>query len=385
MIVFACVPGKGSEPGVGWALVRALAHLASESGRQATVICRTIHRERIASALDAEGLRDRVELIDFEPRVGRAVTRRILRIGYIAWQLEAAMRLHVLISRRREAAILHHVTFATEGLPAFESMVARAFTVRIFGPAGSSQELNSRSARGVLSAFVRRCFARTNLRGAAIRIAQNDDAAASWSRYGRVLVEPAIVIEENARQTAIHHAICEHDVVSVGELVPRKRHDLVINAVATNENIRLAIIGEGPEKAALQELISAKGAAERIQLLGRRPREETLARIAGASALVLASRQEGAPWVIGEAQAVGTVPVAFRGSGADTLIRIAGGLCVSESMPSDLASAIAEALTMTSSATEEWSEARLEALLATWYLECDNLGPVPASTAKESR
>lgn len=99
-------------------------------------------------------------------------------------------------------------------------------------------------------------------------------------------------------------------ILSVGHLIERKRHDLVIGAVAELPGATLLVAGEGPERQALEAQIERLGVAERVRLLGARPHGE-LARLYGAAdALVLASTREGWANVMLEAMACGTPVVA---------------------------------------------------------------------------
>ncbi|WFB10348.1 glycosyltransferase [Streptomyces sp. LX-29] len=64
----------------------------------------------------------------------------------------------------------------------------------------------------------------------------------------------------------------EHDFVvgGVGRLVPDKRFDLLVRAVAAVPQARLLLIGDGPERATLCALADRLGARRRIRLLGER-------------------------------------------------------------------------------------------------------------------
>jgi glycosyltransferase involved in cell wall biosynthesis len=99
-------------------------------------------------------------------------------------------------------------------------------------------------------------------------------------------------------------------LLSVGHLIPRKGHDLVIRALALLPDHRLAIVGEGPEDTNLRALAQETGVAERVQFLGRLP-HQSLPKVYGAAdMLVLASSREGWANVLLEAMACGTPVVA---------------------------------------------------------------------------
>ncbi len=93
----------------------------------------------------------------------------------------------------------------------------------------------------------------------------------------------------------------------VGRLVPDKRVDLAIRTVAQLATApHLLVIGDGPERGALQQLARRLGVA--ATFLGQQPRGACLQAIAAADVLLHCSSVEAAPTVIREARAYG-VPV----------------------------------------------------------------------------
>jgi glycosyltransferase involved in cell wall biosynthesis len=99
-------------------------------------------------------------------------------------------------------------------------------------------------------------------------------------------------------------------LVSVGHLIERKAHHLVIEALALIPGARLLIAGDGPEQAALQQLAIRLNVAERVQFLGRVAHERLPEIYSAADILVLASSREGWANVLLEAMACGTPVVA---------------------------------------------------------------------------
>lgn len=95
-------------------------------------------------------------------------------------------------------------------------------------------------------------------------------------------------------------------LVSVGGLIPRKRHDLTIAAMAGLPDYDLLIAGEGPERDALQAQIARAGLADRVRLLGPVPHGSLYRLYGAADASVLASTREGWANVLLESMACGT-------------------------------------------------------------------------------
>ncbi len=99
-------------------------------------------------------------------------------------------------------------------------------------------------------------------------------------------------------------------LISVGHLIERKGHDLVIEALARLPDWSLLIVGEGPERAKLEALAARPGFAGRVRLLGGRPHAALPGLYGAADVLVLASSREGWANVLLESMACGTPVVA---------------------------------------------------------------------------
>ena len=99
-------------------------------------------------------------------------------------------------------------------------------------------------------------------------------------------------------------------IVACGRLVEQTGYPYLIRAfaeVARTEDVYLTILGEGPLRASLEELVRSLGVAGRVQFLGFR--DEPLAYMRAADVFVLSSLWEGFGNVIVEAMAAGTAVV----------------------------------------------------------------------------
>lgn len=99
-------------------------------------------------------------------------------------------------------------------------------------------------------------------------------------------------------------------LLSVGHLIERKGHELVIGALPSLPGYRLLIAGDGPERARLERLSHALKVENRVSFLGALPHEQLHKIYAAADALVLASSREGWPNVLLESMACGSPVVA---------------------------------------------------------------------------
>lgn len=118
-------------------------------------------------------------------------------------------------------------------------------------------------------------------------------------------------------------------VLSVGRLVPRKGVDRLIDAigrlVGRYPNLRLIIVGEGPDGARLERLAISSGIAAHVEFLGRVDDAELGRRYAEAWCFAMPNRNEGRDVegfgiVFLEAALHGLPTIGGRGSGADDAI-----------------------------------------------------------------
>jgi GalNAc-alpha-(1->4)-GalNAc-alpha-(1->3)-diNAcBac-PP-undecaprenol alpha-1,4-N-acetyl-D-galactosaminyltransferase len=105
----------------------------------------------------------------------------------------------------------------------------------------------------------------------------------------------------------------EKQIVALGRLSFEKGFDLLIDAFSrvaiTHPDWTLEIVGEGPQRAELQELIDAKHLSDRIRLSGWT--EQPGAVLRRSEIFVLPSRYEGFPNALLEAMACGAAVIAF--------------------------------------------------------------------------
>ncbi|MES1981082.1 MAG: glycosyltransferase family 4 protein [Pseudomonadota bacterium] len=99
-------------------------------------------------------------------------------------------------------------------------------------------------------------------------------------------------------------------LLSVGYLIERKGHHLVIEALTSLRDYRLYIAGDGEMSAQLKKLALDRGVADRVIFLGSLDRASLRRYMVAADALVLASSREGMANVLLESIACGTPVVA---------------------------------------------------------------------------
>jgi len=130
-------------------------------------------------------------------------------------------------------------------------------------------------------------------------------------------------------------------LLSVGHLIERKGHHHVIRALPMLPEHSLLILGEGPERAALQALAETLGVADRLRMPGTRPHAVLPAAYTAADVLVLASSREGWANVLLEAMACGTPVLASPAWGSrEAVTAPEAGLVIDATTPEAIAEGV---------------------------------------------
>lgn len=147
-------------------------------------------------------------------------------------------------------------------------------------------------------------------------------APALWPKLAlvRCAIDPADLPPEPVRDAAAG----ARQIVCVGRLSPEKGQAGLLDAlgrlVADRPELRLTLVGDGPEQAALVARAALMGLEGRVSFAGRLDEGATLAAIAASDLLVLPSFMEGLPIVLMEAMALGVPVIASRVAGIPELV-----------------------------------------------------------------
>jgi colanic acid/amylovoran biosynthesis glycosyltransferase len=138
----------------------------------------------------------------------------------------------------------------------------------------------------------------------------------------------------------------------VGRLAEKKGVDVLVEAMDGVAGGSLVVVGDGPERPALESLATRVGVASRVTFTGRLPKARVMDQLRQAHALVIPSRvarsgdQEGTPVVLAEAMAAGVPVIASRLGGMAELVQPGlTGLVVEPGSVRSLREALVEALT----------------------------------------
>ena len=136
-------------------------------------------------------------------------------------------------------------------------------------------------------------------------------------------------------------------VVYAGRHVREKRIDALVAALAVarrrRPSLRLAILGDGPDRPRLEALVTRLGLRDAVELTGVVPEAEVGTTMARAACLATASEREGYGLVVVEAAARGTPSVVVAGpenAAADLVHEGSNGAVAPSASPDDVAAAL---------------------------------------------
>ncbi|MBV9465722.1 MAG: glycosyltransferase, partial [Solirubrobacterales bacterium] len=117
-------------------------------------------------------------------------------------------------------------------------------------------------------------------------------------------------------------------LVTVGNLIVRKRHRDVISALSLllgrHPDLRYVIVGDGPERERLQQLAGSLGLSDRVELRRALPPAEAIRAAQSASLFVLPSTEEAFGVAYIEAMAGGVPAIGCEGQDGPAEIARAG-------------------------------------------------------------
>ena len=346
---YACEPGRGSEPGVGWNWAIQAARFA-----EVWVITRANNREVIEKALPNLPCGDRIHFVYVDlPYCLRFWKRgeRGIHLYYTMWQLYVgltALKLH----RRIGFDVAQHVTFANAWMPSYLWILKIPF---IFGPVGTNLLIPRRftklfTFKERLENCVRRVLVWCSLRFRPDLLITTSKADVILCNSGGVrdifparLRKKTQICWQNGVESRGRGSVetdCQamtstgrFRVLSVGRLVYHKGYELALRGFAASnlgEGAEYIIIGEGPWQQRLEALASELGVEGRIRFLGKLSQDEVFEEMR-KSDVFLFPTFESAGMVVMEAMSCGLPSVSLDWGGPqeylceDSGIRIAFG------------------------------------------------------------
>jgi glycosyltransferase involved in cell wall biosynthesis len=325
---YACEPGRGSEPGVGWNTARELANC-----HEVWVLTSQTHKAAIAAELKQNPM-PQIHFIYFDPmnwiydwtQEGKRLQLDV-HLHYYLWQIWAyfvARSLH----RTVKFDLAHHVTYVKYSSPSFLSLLPIPF---VWGPVGGGESAPTAfqtdlSARGKLYEacrnWVRRLgewdpFVRLTARRSKIAWATTEETAQCLRRVGAKTVKVFSQVGLNEAELEVLAQAARSSktrstrLISVGRLLHWKGFHLGLEAFAQANlppDTEYWIVGEGPEAANLRSLAMQLGIDHQVKFCEKLPRPEVLQLLGNSLALIHPSLHESGGLVCLEAMAA-TCPV----------------------------------------------------------------------------
>jgi glycosyltransferase involved in cell wall biosynthesis len=166
-------------------------------------------------------------------------------------------------------------------------------------------------------------FARSTYRYAAAIVAASSQTYSEFAGYRDKLFfvqEPGIGCSLCSPDARSSDSGSKLELIFVGGLVPRKACDLALRAAAPlllSERARFSVVGDGPERSRLEQLVKALKIEEAVSFCGWISHTEVLNRMRLADVLLFPTLRDNGAGVIFEALAAGAVPVVvdFGGPG----------------------------------------------------------------------
>jgi glycosyltransferase involved in cell wall biosynthesis len=355
---YACEPGKGSEPEVGWQWAIGLAQ-----HDDVAVITRANNRPSIEAALASEAAKDkRIPEFFYYDLPGVFLRLKSLglpmRLYYLLWQIGAA-RMMARLKDRYD--IVQHLTFNAFSLPGFlwfrhpavvlgplgGGMMTKRSHLRWFPPKSRIAEM-LRSLLVTLSSWSPTLW--ISCAYARLILVANEDTLHCIPRpfhyKTRRLLEtacPSVPESIRSKDRPLNR------FVWVGSLEPRKAPAIAVEALQRvlrqGEKASLTIVGDGPLREPLRQMLARMELTDAIQLKGKLTREETLQRLGEHTALLFSSVRDTSGNVVLEAMSLGLPVIAFNHQGIPEMLDDSCGYLVDSSDEGDEADAFAKNIT----------------------------------------
>jgi len=330
---YACDPFHGSEEGVGWGWVNAIAR-----NHEVWVLTAGYHRRDLDAAIRREPeMRDRLHFVYVEEkpwhyrptpawiRVENSIVKPAMNWAYQSW-LRGAFLLGAQLHREIGFDLIHQVTYVGFRFPGYLWKLGVPF---VWGPIGGLENTPWRlvpamgvqgaayyAARNVVNSWHRRFLRapRKAFKRASALIAATSGIQAEILRWYGVSSEVISEVSapfEAATEFAIRAPGEPLRIAWSGRHLPGKALHLLLHTLHAMHEVvdwRLEIWGDGPYRSGWQKLASRLGIDDRCTWRGEVPRDEALSGLRRAHVFVITSLKDLTSTVIIEALAQG-VPV----------------------------------------------------------------------------
>jgi glycosyltransferase involved in cell wall biosynthesis len=357
---YACRPGVGTEPGLGWNWASELA----KAGATVWVLTRPDNKEAIEGALSSIPHVNLHFIYVEHPPLGKFLQH--LPWGrnwkYVEWQ-EQAYEVAKKLDKEIDFDIAHHVSY---GSLLMGSRLWRLRCPFIFGPAGGGQTAPAgfrRHLRGgwlfesIRTVIVRHLYAyvlnaRSTAKGAALVLVANRDTEAAVRYLGANEIRVMTTVGLPAEQIRTHSPVASSReeplrILWVASLQPFKGLLLALEAMAlvgVDTAWRLTIIGDGKQGAFLFKWVRMLSLEGKVDWRGRIPWADVQTSYDHADLLLFTSLRDTDGGQLLEAMGHGVPILTLDHQGAATLVPDSAGIKVPVSTPKETAACLARSI-----------------------------------------
>lgn len=345
---YGCEPFRGSEAGVGWNWILQMAR-----HNEMYVIARKNDKNKIEDNIPEEYKNVlHFYYYDTHPVLMKLKKReKGLYLYYWLWQIGIISLVKKIIKKEHPDYTMH-LTFGSLWMPTFLPFFKVPF---IWGPLGGADGVPKaylkelpfkqrvvQSMRYILikTAPINPLVYFPSKAAVAIIGRTQNNVEAIPQRYRKkchVILETAM---ENGNLLNERKSIQEKgcvEIISTGRLVPFKNIRMAIEVLKRirddGYSFHYTIVGKGPEKKQIEEMVKNYHLAENIKLVGEVPRETVMEYLKMADMYLFPSLREGGSWALMEAMAAELPVVCFDWTGTGV---ITDDLCANRIKPTSM-------------------------------------------------
>lgn len=370
LITFACKPNEGSESGVGWNFVKLIGGI-----EELDVYVLAWSGENQKKLL-SENKEVNVKYIfyDLPPFISKYQNKqthngqKFMEIYYMLWQV-GALKYIVKKFGRNYFDIVHHITFVSATLPSLFVLLKAKF---IWGPLSSNDvtpkvllnkrnKINKLVVKDYFKKVVRKLsfvYKLDKYKSEKILINTSDITDIVKLKNTKKIIQvssigvEAQLLNNNYWLSKSQSIKEEVRIFSVGKFIDIKNFDLTIEAFykfsQIHKNSKLYLVGDGPNKQSLLNLVREYKIEDRVIFMGWQSRQDVIDLLSYKSHILLYPTAEKAGITILEALALGNPVVGLNFGGPKEFVKKDSGILVEleerDLMSTNLAQALIEVI-----------------------------------------
>ncbi|WP_114781489.1 glycosyltransferase family 4 protein [Botryobacter ruber] len=359
---YACIPGRGSEPGNGWNW----AYFLSKEGHEVHLITTSKGRKEIDQIITNESIKNiHVHYVDHSYFWSKAYYWNFIFMytAYWLWQ-NKILKLAKILHTSDPFDVVHHVTWGS--IKVGSSLYRLKNTKFIYGPAGGGhkapkafkkyfyKEWNKerfRNFAGELISFINPLTKKTLINSDIVLVANQetfDYAKRNGAKNAKLIVDSALPPDylpntiNNKSNTIIQF-------LWVGRMYAFKGMGLILDALElldaeVKNQIHLNVVGDGPFMAELRQLILQKKLNDTITLHGLLPYNVVKSMYESVDVFIFCSLRDSCPAQHLEAMAFGLPVITLNLHGSKLVVPDNAGLKVPVDNPDKTIEMIATAI-----------------------------------------